>query len=136
MPPCVADPSTVEGKRAVNALQLNSLRKSIPEKAFKKSALKASWYMLFDYTMWFGAIFAIYSAKNSQTWSMLPFWQQALATLVFWNIAGFFMWCVFIIGHDCGHSTFSESELLNDIVGHITHGSILVPYYPWQVCIV
>jgi len=43
------------------------------------------------------------------------------------------MWGIFVIGHDCGHSTFSDSEKLNDFIGHITHGSILVPYYPWQL---
>eukprot|EP01035_Chromulina_nebulosa_P018266 gene18266-23941_t len=37
------------------------------------------------------------------------------------------------LGHDCGHGTFSDSELLNDFIGHLTHGSILVPYYPWQL---
>lgn len=52
---------------------------------------------------------------------------------MFWNVAGFLMWCVFIIGHDCGHGTFSDYEWLNDVVGHITHGSILVPFYPWQL---
>ena len=63
----------------------------------------------------------------------MPFWQQTIASLVFWNIAGFFMWCIFITGHDCGHSTFSDSDILNDVIGHLTHGSILVPFYPWHV---
>lgn len=134
MPPCVVDTNTVEGKRAANALQLNSLRNAIPEEAFKKSAVISSMYMFFDYAMWFGAVYAIYSVKNSEIWHGMPFWQQALASVLFWNISGFFMWCIFVVGHDCGHSNFSESELLNDVIGHITHGSILVPYYPWQVC--
>mmetsp|Transcript_7379 Transcript_7379/g.10458 ORF Transcript_7379/g.10458 Transcript_7379/m.10458 type:complete len:384 (+) Transcript_7379:150-1301(+) len=133
MPPCIVDISTADGKRAANALQLNNLKKAIPETAFQKSFLKATFYMLFDYTMWFGSVYLAHTFCNSDTWATLPFWQQAVFSLLFWNFAGFFMWAIFIIGHDCGHTTFSDSDLLNDIVGHITHGSILVPYYPWQL---
>ena len=133
MPPCIVDSSTTEGKKAANALQLNNLKKAIPEDAFQKSILKAFFYMFLDYSIWGASVYLIYTLRNSSIWESMPFWQQSIATLVYWNIAGFFMWTIFIIGHDCGHSTFSDSELLNDVIGHITHGSILVPFYPWQV---
>jgi omega-3 fatty acid desaturase (delta-15 desaturase) len=134
MPPCIIDSSTAEGKKAANALQLPKLKSAIPDAAFKKSLVKAFFYMFFDYAMWFGSVYGAWVLCNSPLWEAMPFWQKALASLVFWNVAGFFMWSIFIIGHDCGHTTFSDSEILNDICGHITHGSILVPYYPWQVC--
>ena len=41
--------------------------------------------------------------------------------------------CIFVIGHDCGHTTFSKYKLVNDIFGHITHSSLLVPFYTWQL---
>jgi len=43
------------------------------------------------------------------------------------------MWCMFVVGHDCGHGTFSTSPRINFIVGHVTHGSILVPFTPWAL---
>lgn len=134
MPPCASDvATTVDDKALRSVLQLNSLKKAIPDEAFVKNVFRSSFYLFFDYFMWFGATFLIYKLNNSPLWETLPFWQQTAATLVFWNIAGFFMWGIFVVGHDCGHSTFSNYEILNDIIGHVCHGSILVPYYPWQM---
>ena len=112
---------------------LSDLRNAIPAVAFEKDVWKSIFYMGFDYSMWGGSLFAIYTLVNSTVWATLPFIVQMAASLLYWNVAGFFMWCIFVVGHDCGHTTFSNNKLLNDILGHITHGSLLVPFYPWQV---
>jgi len=75
----------------------------------------------------------MHTAANSSVWDELSIVIKAAAWLLYWNVVGFFMWCLFVVGHDCGHGTFSEYEWVNDIVGHITHGAILVPFYPWQL---
>lgn len=136
MPPCSTPSENMIGDRSTrsaDSIQLAELRKCIPESAFQKSAVKSMMYMVFDYLMWFGTVFAMVKLCSNPMWNNFSTWQQGLITLVYWNLAGFFMWCIFIIGHDCGHGTFSNSETFNDIIGHLTHGSILVPYYPWQL---
>lgn len=115
------------------ALQLNQIMKAMPEKIFQKSLPKAIMYMLFDYAMWGGSMFAMWKLKTSPLWATMAMWQKAASSLVYWNVAGFFMWCIFVVGHDCGHTTFSDNKTINDIFGHIMHGSLLVPFYPWQV---
>lgn len=133
MAPCVVDMNTKVGKEAANALNLASIRKAIPEEAFQKSAFISSQYMIRDYACWGASVYAMYSLANSSLWNTMPLWQKAAATLLFWNVAGFFMWCMFMIGHECGHTTFSDSAIINDVVGLFTHGSLLVPFHPWQV---
>merc|ERR1719453_1534106 len=83
--------------------------------------------------MWFGSAYALYYLNESGIMATLPQWQQYAAAIISWQISGFFMWGIFVVGHDCGHGTFSDNWLLNDIIGHICHGSIMVPYYPWQL---
>ena len=54
-----------------------------------------------------------------------------LLMLPLYVLCGFFMWCVFVVGHDCGHGTFSDSEVLNIVCGLFTHCSLLVPFQAW-----
>lgn len=140
MPPnssAVIDSSNVVGEKkpALNhpALDLSKIRKAIPKEAFVKSISRSLFHMFFDYAMIFGSLYALVQFNTSEYYATAPEWQKWAATLAYWNVAGFFMWGIFVVGHDCGHGTFSEYTLFNDIVGHICHGSIMVPYYPWAL---
>ena len=114
-------------------LLLNNLKKAIPQEAFEKSIPKSIYYMACDYTMWFGLVAIMKGVKGTLLWDGLALWQQIAVSICFWAATGTFMWAIFMIGHDCGHGTFSEYESVNDFFGHLTHGSLLVPFYPWQV---
>jgi len=39
----------------------------------------------------------------------------------------------FIIGHDCGHRSFSENKLLGDIVGTLAFMPLVYPFEPWRI---
>jgi omega-3 fatty acid desaturase (delta-15 desaturase) len=43
------------------------------------------------------------------------------------------VWVIFMIGHDCGHGSFSEYESVNAFFGHVCHGALLVPFWPWAL---
>jgi omega-3 fatty acid desaturase (delta-15 desaturase) len=115
------------------SLQLDKIRKALPAHVFQKSVVRSISFMLYDYSMWLGSTALMYALRTSFVWDTLPTYVQWLATGLFWAFSGFFMWGIFVVGHDCGHGTFSDYWLLNDILGHIMHGSIMVPFYPWAL---
>lgn len=39
---------------------------------------------------------------------------------------------LWVIAHDCGHSAFSSSGLINDLVGFTLHSALLAPYFSWK----
>lgn len=41
-------------------------------------------------------------------------------------------WALFVVGHDCGHGTYSKSDALNFLIGHLAHTPLLVPFTGWQ----
>eukprot|EP00035_Acanthoeca_spectabilis_P001001 m.76873 g.76873 ORF g.76873 m.76873 type:complete len:410 (+) comp10559_c1_seq2:164-1393(+) len=129
----VADETSEKALRAKKLLDINRIKKAIPDEAFEKSLMRSLWYMFFDYACIGASMYALHALKNSGIYDELPFVGQCAATLAHWTVAGFFMWCIFVVGHDCGHGNFSEYEWLNDLLGHVTHGSILVPYWPWRL---
>ena len=42
-------------------------------------------------------------------------------------------WALFVVGHDCGHGSFSKSKWVNNLVGHLSHTPILVPFHGWRI---
>ena len=37
-----------------------------------------------------------------------------------------------VLGHECGHGSFSPSKLLNNSIGWVIHSSLMTPYFAWQ----
>ena len=38
-----------------------------------------------------------------------------------------------MVGHDCGHRSFSKNKLLEDIVGTIMFAPLVYPFEPWRI---
>ena len=100
-----------------------SVEKLLSPSIFRKDPFHSIFYMLLD-GMILSGLFYLHNVFFLKYAFLLP---------VYWNLMGFFMWCLFVVGHDCGHGTFSDSKLLNDVCGHLCHAPLLVPYYPWRL---
>ncbi|KAJ1620497.1 hypothetical protein T492DRAFT_888590, partial [Pavlovales sp. CCMP2436] len=109
---------------ASTPLTLQDIRKVIPQECFVKDTARSLWYLVRDLAILATApvVYPYVAASGNP-----------LLYLAYWNVYGFFMWALFVVGHDCGHTTFSPNKVLNDIVGHISHAPLLVPFYPWAM---
>jgi omega-3 fatty acid desaturase (delta-15 desaturase) len=108
---------------------LDEIKKALPPSVFVKSLPTSLAYMAFDFAV-FGSLMAAFLAFRNSTLAENAL-VYALGSILYWMLSGFYVWCIFVIGHDCGHTSFSHSWVANAVCGLIAHSAILVPFYPW-----
>ena len=103
------------------------LRKSIPARCFERSLLRNVCYVLRDSLL---AICIGYLAHQNIPIELSI--ASALGWTVYCFIQGTIVMGLWVIGHECGHGAFSNSSIINDMVGFTIHSFLLVPYFSWQ----
>ena len=106
--PTVADP-------------IGTILRKIPKEAFVKDQEKSLGYLYRDYLLLILSIIAT-------IWVDSYFWGFFLALL-----NGVMFMALFVVGHDAGHRSFSNSTKLNNFVGHITTSICLWPFHIWRL---
>ncbi len=107
--------------REVLPFTLQDVRSAIPEHCFRPSALRSLAYFFLDC----GIVAGLYwAAAAINQWWLFP---------IFWFVQGTMFWALFVVGHDCGHGSFSQYRWLNNLIGHISHSFILVPFHGWRI---
>lgn len=106
---------------ALPPFTLADIRAAIPKHCWKRSSWRSMSYVLKDVTI----VFALAAgAVYVNSWYIWP---------LYWFAQGVMFWAIFVLGHDCGHGSFSDNKTLNSFVGHLCHSSILVPYHGWRI---
>jgi acyl-lipid omega-3 desaturase len=100
---------------------LQDLKAAIPAEYFQPNVTKSLFYFFRDILI-IGLLYAVASYLDS--WIFFP---------IFWLMQGTMFWALFVVGHDCGHQSFSKHKWLNDLIGHLSHTPILVPYHGWRI---
>ncbi|MBD2579054.1 fatty acid desaturase [Oscillatoria sp. FACHB-1406] len=100
---------------------LKQIKDAIPPHCFEPSVPRSLAYFFLD----IGIIAGLYAiAAYLDSWYFFP---------IFWLMQGTMFWALFVVGHDCGHRSFSRYEWLNDLIGHLSHTPILVPFHGWRI---
>ncbi|KAL1535532.1 Omega-3 fatty acid desaturase, chloroplastic [Salvia divinorum] len=101
--------------------KLADIRAAIPKHCWVKNPWRSMSYVVRDVAVVFG-LAAVAAYFNS--WAVWP---------LYWIAQGTMFWALFVLGHDCGHGSFSSDPKLNSVAGHLLHSSILVPYHGWRI---
>lgn len=100
---------------------LGQIRAAIPKHCWERSIPRSLRYVANDIAI---VVALAVVAAYVDSWFLWPF---------YWFVQGTMFWSLFVLGHDCGHGSFSPSRRLNNFVGHIVHSFILVPYHGWRI---
>ncbi|GAB2226393.1 hypothetical protein Drorol1_Dr00022197 [Drosera rotundifolia] len=101
--------------------KLADVRAAIPKHCWVKDPWRSMSYVLRDVSV---IVLLAVVAARFDNWFAWP---------VYWVAQGTMFWALFVLGHDCGHGSFSDSQWLNNLVGHVLHSFILVPYHGWRI---
>jgi omega-3 fatty acid desaturase (delta-15 desaturase) len=108
------------------APSLTDIKTKIPETLFKPTLLKSYQYVFQDIAMVAGLFLLMYVIQDIQYVNMVM-WP------LYWFFQGTLFWSFFVLGHDCGHGSFSRHKWVNHATGTVLHSFILVPYHMWRI---
>ncbi|CAL1547813.1 unnamed protein product [Lymnaea stagnalis] len=104
------------------------IKKALPAHCFESNVSLSIYYMIKDFIL-----VALLYILVEWTWEVFPPVAQIFITPLFWLVQGTLFTALFVVGHDAGHGSFSNSEVINTICGNICHTFLLCPYYMWKV---
>jgi omega-6 fatty acid desaturase (delta-12 desaturase) len=108
------------GRELPDGVSLTDIVKSMPQEVFQLNMTKAWGAVATTLASVSASLYLI----SISPWYLLPF---------AWFIAGTAFTGFFVIGHDCGHRSFSENKLLEDIVGTLAFMPLIYPFEPWRI---
>lgn len=111
------------------------VKDAIPAHCFKRNLFTSLSHLLSDLSLIaiFGVCATYIKQVSSGPGAVLPSWSPFLLWPLYWYAQGSVMTGVWVLAHECGHQSFSESEIANNIVGTICHSALLVPYHSWAI---
>ena len=111
-----------------NVPSIIEIKRILPRHCFTSSLPTSMYYVAKDLILVLALYASILLAEQ-----YLPLVVYVLYLPVYWMLLGTVFWAIFVLGHDCGHGSFSAFPLLNDVVGTFLHTIISVPFYPWKL---
>ncbi|KAK1374307.1 Omega-3 fatty acid desaturase [Heracleum sosnowskyi] len=101
--------------------KIEDIRAAIPKHCWIKNPWRSLSYVLRDFILAFGLMgMAVYI----DSWIFWP---------LYWTAQGSVFMGLFVIGHDCGHGSFSDNRMLNNVMGHVLLTFVLTPFHGFRI---
>lgn len=110
---------------------IKDIRDAIPKHCFERSAATGLYYVARDIAVLAGTFYLFnkfVTPENVPSYALR--WALWATYTVIQGLVGTGLW---VLAHECGHQSFSDSKLLNDSVGWFCHSALLVPYFSWKI---
>ncbi len=101
-------------------LRLRDILDTLPREVFLKNPRKAWLKVIINVLM----VALGYGSIILSPWFLLPF---------AWVFTGTALTGFFVIGHDCGHRSFSNRKWVNNLVGHLVFLPLIYPFHAWRI---
>lgn len=101
-------------------LQLKDIIKTLPREVFIKNRGKAWTAVGINLLL----VILGYIGLAIGPWYLLP---------PLWIFTGTALTGLFVLGHDCGHRSFANGKLVNDLVGHLAFLPLMYPFHSWRI---
>ncbi|AMA10290.1 fatty acid desaturase [Picosynechococcus sp. PCC 73109] len=101
-------------------LRLRDILDTLPRSVYEINPLKAWSRVLLSVA----AVVGCYALLAIAPWYLL---------LPVWFLTGTALTGFFVIGHDCGHRSFSRKNWINNLVGHLAFLPLIYPFHSWRI---
>jgi acyl-lipid omega-3 desaturase len=124
---------------------ITEVRRALPKHVFKASLPYSLYFAFKDLALVavflaLARTFLAHSASSELTqllpflngWPLVDLAARSALWFLYALVQGTLFWAMFVVGHDCGHGSFSRHWWANTVVGSVVHSLILVPFVAWK----
>ncbi|KAI9277110.1 fatty acid desaturase-domain-containing protein [Phascolomyces articulosus] len=107
---------------------IKEIRDTIPAHCFHRDTFRSFLYLFHDLFL----VFILgYTATYFSTASTFPL--RICLWILYWIAQGIVFSGIWVLGHECGHYAFSQSKIINNLIGSLLHYPLLTPYHSLRI---
>ena len=123
-------PRTVDARLRQTRVTLADIRRAIPDEYLEPDPLRAWWALI---RVAASAAVCLFLLSRLSLSPGSPLLWQIPVLLTLWIFYGWVLVGAFLIGHDCGHGSFSSSRRVNSLVGWLCLAPLANSFHSWRL---